>query len=208
MIFETVKKTKEEMGMKFIEKNKVIIGTALLAIIVIFSSYLLKRIKDTEKADPTIISESTLIEAIDISELSTAKYKYKGIAENYKNDKKTKIQCYIYYEAEVKAGIDMGQVHFDIDHENKIVLPSLPEIKITVNTIDEKTLDFMPEKIDVELKTILSECKKDAEREASRSTELLNTAEENLQSIIEALTYPLLKQDGYRIVWEDTIDKE
>ena len=66
----------------------------------------------------------------------------------------------------------------------------------------------MPEKIDVELKTILSECKKDAEREASRSTELLNTAEENLQSIIEALTYPLLKQDGYRIVWEDTIDKE
>ena len=102
----------------------------------------------------------------------------------------------------------MGQVHFDIDHENKIVLPSLPEIKITVNTIDEKTLDFMPEKIDVELKTILSECKKDAEREASRSTELLNTAEENLQSIIEALTYPLLKQDGYRIVWEDTIDKE
>ena len=42
MISEDVKKTKEEMGMKFIEKNKVVIGTALLAIIVIFSSYLLK----------------------------------------------------------------------------------------------------------------------------------------------------------------------
>lgn len=206
MISEDVKKTKEEMGMKFIEKNKVVIGTALLAIIVIFSSYLLKSIKNTEKAEPTIISESTLIEAINISELSTAKYK--GIAENYKNDKKTKVQCYIYYEAEVKAGIDMGQVHFAIDHDNKIVIPSLPEIKITVNTIDEKTLDFMPGKIDVELKTILSECKEDAEKEASRSTELLNTAEENVQSIIEALTYPLLEQDGYKIVWEDTSDKE
>ena len=197
MISEDVKKTKEEMGMKFIEKNKVVIGTALLAIIVIFSSYLLKSIKNTEKAEPTIISESTLIEAINISELSTAKY-----------DKKTKVQCYIYYEAEVKAGIDMGQVHFAIDHDNKIVIPSLPEIKITVNTIDEKTLDFMPGKIDVELKTILSECKEDAEKEASRSTELLNTAEENVQSIIEALTYPLLEQDGYKIVWEDTSDKE
>lgn len=66
----------------------------------------------------------------------------------------------------------------------------------------------MPGKIDVELKTILSECKEDAEKEASRSTELLNTAEENVQSIIEALTYPLLEQDGYKIVWEDTSDKE
>lgn len=194
--------------MKFIEKNKVVMSTILLAIILIFSSYILRSIKDTEKAEPTIISEATLIEAINISELSTAKYKYKGIAEHYKNDKKTKVQCYIYYEAEVKAGIDMGLVHFDIDHENKTVIPSLPEIKITVNTIDEKTLDFMPEKIDVELKTILSECKEDAEKEASRSAELLSTAEENLQSIIEALTYPLLEQDGYRIVWEDTIDNE
>lgn len=185
MISKTVKKTKEETCMKFIEKNKVVIGTVLLAIILIFFSYLLKSIKDTEKAESTIISESTLIEAINISELSTAKYKYKGIAEN---DKKTKVQCYIYYEAEGKAGIDMRQVHFDIDHENKIVIPSLPDIKITVNTIDEKTLDFMPEKIDVELKKILSECKEDVEKEVARSTELLNTAEENLQSIIEALT--------------------
>ena len=88
MISEDVKKTKEEMGMKFIEKNKVVIGTALLAIIVIFSSYLLKSIKNTEKAEPTIISESTLIEAINISELSTAKYKYKGIAEIIKMIKK------------------------------------------------------------------------------------------------------------------------
>ena len=208
MIFNAVKKTKEEKSMKFIEKNKVVIGTVFLAMILIFASYLLKSIKVTEKAEPTILSESTLIEAINISELSTAKYKYKGIAENYKNDKNTKVQCYIYYEAEVKAGIDMGEVHFDIDHENKIVIPSLPDIKITVNTIDEKTLDFMPEKIDVELKTILSECKEDAEKEAARSTELLNTAEENLRSIIEALTYPLLEQEGYRIVWEDTGDNE
>ena len=194
--------------MKFIKKNKVIIGTILFAIILIFSSYILKSIKDTEKVEPIVISEATLLKAIDMSELSTAKYKYKGIAEHYKNNKKTRVQCYIYYEAEVKAGIDMGQVNFEIDHENKVVIPRLPKIEITVNTIDEATLDFMPEKVDIELKTILEECKEDAEKEASQSTELLNIAEENLHSIIEALTYPLLEQNEYRIRWEDTLDDE
>lgn len=201
-------KLKRRLCMKFLKKNKMISGTILLAIILILSSYVLKSIKETEKQEATIISESTLMEAVDISELSTAKYVYKGIATNYKDKKKTKVRCYIYYEAEVKAGIDMGQVQFDIDHANKRVTPTLPEIKITVNAIDEKTLDFMPEKIDVELKEILLDCKADAEDESLQSKELLNTAEKHLQSVIEGLTYPLLKQEGYKIVWENTDIKD
>ena len=54
----------------------------------------------------------------------------------------------------------------------------------------------------VELKDIMTVCKEDALKEASESKELYQTAEENLQSAIEALLSPILKNAGYTMQWD------
>ena len=42
----------------------------------------------------------------------------------------------------------------------------------------------------------------DAKREANQSECLHQTAQENLQSVIEALLSPIMKQAGYQIMWQ------
>ena len=51
------------------------------------------------------------------------------------------------------------------------------------------------------MKEILELCKKDALDEAAESKELYQTAEENIQSAIEALLSPILKNAEYTIQW-------
>ena len=70
--------------------------------------------------------------------------------------------------------------------------------------MDEQSLSFMPEDSDIELKDALVCCKEDAKKKAMESQELLDTAEDNLQSIIQALLYPILDPQGYRIIWKES----
>lgn len=154
-----------------------------------------------DRGEESIITSSTLTDAIDISDLSTAQFTYNGIAEVYE-DEAEEVKCHIRYYAKVKAGIDMKEVDFEIDDEKMTVKPVLPEIKITVNSIDEKTLSFIPTDTTIEIKEALTVCKNDAAKEAKESSELLESARENLKSIIEALLYPVLTPQGYHIVWE------
>ena len=96
----------------------------------------------------------------------------------------------------------MKEVKWEIDKEEKQVKATLPEIIITVNTVDEKSLSFIPEDSEVELKRVLIACKEDAEREAKESGALKETAEENAKSIIEGLLYPIHESQKYKLVWE------
>lgn len=154
------------------------------------------------KGEVKIITSSILTDTIDISDLSTAQFTYNGIAEVYKDDKKSKIECYIRYNSAVKAGIDMNSVTFDIDDNNKTVKPILPEINITTNAVDEKSLSFIPSNVDMDLKDALIACQNDALSESKESSELLESAEDNLKSIIEALLIPIVTPQGYKIIWD------
>ena len=171
----------------------------LLAIVAIIGA---KQMSLFDEGEVKIITSSTLTDAIDISELSTAQFTYNGIAEVYKNDKKSKIECYIRYNATVKAGIDMNSVTFDIDDNNKTVKPILPVINITSNTVDEKSLSFIPNDADMDLSDALIACQNDALSEAKESPQLLESAEDNLKSIIEALLIPIVTPQEYTIIWD------
>ena len=139
-----------------------------------------------DKGEEKILVRSTLMDAIDITELSTSQFTYNGIAKIY-NDDSSKVKCHVRYSAKVKAGIDMNDVDFEIDNNNKTVKPILPSIKITTNLVEEESLSFIPPKVKIELKEVLTSCKKDATQEANKSEELAESAKENLKSIIEAL---------------------
>lgn len=147
-----------------------------------------------------IITSSQLQEAIDISELSTAEFVYNGIADKY-NEETQEVECQVAYDARVKVGIDMTQVTFKIDDDNKTVKPVLPDISVNIASVDPESLSYIPKNPDMELDEIVALCKEDAINEANNTPQLYETAEENLQKTIEALLLPVLDPVGYSIQW-------
>ena len=150
----------------------------------------------------SVLTSSVLTDAIDMAELSTAEFKYRGIADIYADENRTQIRCRVCYSAVVKAGIDMKDVSFDIpDQEKKVVLASLPDIDIKVTIIDEQSMALLPSDADVGIDVMLKYSREDAENEAKQSGELLTAARDNLKKTIEGLLFPLLEPQGYALVW-------
>lgn len=153
----------------------------------------------------TYLSTSELEKVVSISKLSTTEYVYNGIAE-IKDDNGNVTQR-IYYASTVRAGIDLTDVTFSIDNDNMTVTPIIPEIAIYDPSIDESSFDYIPRNPNLELKDIISICKKDARAEIESQGDIYRTARINLESAIQALTLPLLENGGYELVWpEDSPD--
>lgn len=155
-----------------------------------------------EKKEPEIITNSTLMRTVDVSELSTAEFIYNGIAEIYEGDDADTVKCRVRYKARVKATINMDEITFDIDDEKKTVRPSLPKISLKASLDNQEGLSFIPENSKIDLQEAMEACEKDVTAEAKENEELYQSAEENLQDVIEALTYPILNAKGYSLVWE------
>lgn len=181
-------------------KKKIILALAVIAIVLaaggIFAPKLLSRLDKDQ-----VLTSSQLEKAIDIDQLSTAEFVYNGVAEKKDANDAEKVQCYIAYHANVKVGIQMEDVTFTIDEETKNVHPILPEITVTIASLDEDAISYIPKNPDITLKEVITLCKEDAVREASESEKLYQTAEENLRAVIEALLSPILNSRGYTIAW-------
>ena len=82
-------------------------------------------------------------------------------------------------------------------------MPILPEIKLTPSIITNvDSPSFIPENTSIELKEVLTVCEKDAQEEAEKSEELMNVAKDNLKNTVEALLFPIVEANGYKIIWE------
>ena len=173
------------------------IGVVFIILALVFRLVVLDR-----PSTISLTTSSTLLEAINISELSAAEFKYRGIAPIYADEERKKLLCRVCYNAVVKAGIDMQKVGFDVDEENKTVTASLPPIDIKVTIVDEKSIAVLPSNADVRLDYMLKFSKEDAENEARESDTLMDTARENVQAIIEGLIYPILKPEGFTLKWK------
>ena len=157
-----------------------------------------------EESEPRIVTESNLMDAIDVSELATSEFIYNGIAEVYKDEKKENVKYHIRYDARVKAGIDIKDVSFDIDDEEMIIYVTLPEVAIFEDpSIDPNSLSYIPSEKDYDLAEVLKTCEADVLAEAEEAKELKTSAEDNLKSIIEALLKPLAEAEDYQIKWNE-----
>ncbi len=180
---------------KLITKVVLIIILTILIVIVLPTKL--------RKKKQTIITSATLTKAVDISELSSAKFTYNGIAEVYTDENKEKIKCRIRYDAVVDASINMKEIYFEIDEKKKTIMPIFPEIKLTPNVItNADSPSFIPENTSIELKEVLTVCQQDAQEEAEKSEELKNVAKDNLKNTVEALLFPIVEPNGYKIIWE------
>lgn len=184
-------------------RKKLISIFIILLILLIALNFILPNILN-RISKKNVVTSASLEDAIMISELSTAEYVYNGIAEKY-DEESDEVVCYIAYNATVKVGIDMEDVTFEIDEEEKTIMPILPEISINIATIDEDSLSYIPQNPDITMTEIISLCKEDAITEANESEELYETAEENLKSVIEALVLPLIEDTDYTLIWEDEV---
>ena len=183
-------------------KRKIVLGSPLIILILLIVLIIsIKGASIFQKGEESTVSSAMLTQVIDVSELSSAQFTYNGIAQVYETDGST-VKCNVKYNAKVNAGIDMNDISFDIDNEKKTVTPILPEIKISSCTVDEEQLSFIPENTTADLKDVLKACEEDAETEASKSPQLMESAHENLKDIVEALIYPVLSANGYTVVWK------
>lgn len=146
------------------------------------------------------VTSSQLKKAVNIENLSSAEFVYNGIAEKYK-DGSDEVEYRVAYDATVKVGVKMSDIDFDIDQSNKVVVPRLPEIAVNSVSVDVNSLSYMPKNPDAGMKEVLDLCEADAKDEANNSDKFYQTAEENMRSVVEALTLPLVKGKGYSIAW-------
>lgn len=84
-----------------------------------------------------VITSSTLMDTIDIEELSTAEFTYNGIANIYKDKDKKNVKCYIRYFANVKAYISVQDIEYEIDDEKHTVKPVLPKLQYKIMIVDD-----------------------------------------------------------------------
>lgn len=150
---------------------------------------------------PVIITSSSLMQAVDIAELSTAEFRYKGIATVYKDEQKQKERCHICYNAIVKAGIDMQEIVFEVDNDNKKVFATLPEIELRPIIVDETSMSLIPSNEKIGIKEMLEYAKADVLEESLNSVALKESARVNLMGSIEALLLPHLKAQAYSLEW-------
>lgn len=179
-----------------IAKLAIVIGIA----VVIFGGVVGYNVYSASTQPTKIVTISTLKQVVNISDLSTARYTYNGIAE--KKDDGGNVICHVYYEAYVDAGIDMSKIEFAIDEEEKTIRPVLPEITVDDPVVDSSSVDFFETNPNISLSEVIEICEKDALDEVSASKQIIQTAEENLRSTVEALLTPLTKSEGYTIHWD------
>lgn len=193
-LYETVEERKDMAKQPF--KLVLSIGAIMIILACLFRFGPFSR-GGTEK----ISTSSTLTEVIDIAELSTAEFTYRGIAEVYTNENKDKIKCRICYNAVVKTSIDMNTVKFEVDADKKTVTASLPDINVKAIIVDEQSMAVLPSDTKINIDEMLKCSLEDAENEARESEELMATSRENLKSSIEGLLFPILKPQGYSLIW-------
>ena len=163
------------------------------------------------KEETTIITSSKLEKVLKISDLSSYKVTFNGVSKLIGEDGEQIGN--VAYNAQVSVGLDMDQIAVDVedvDENNKKVVVTLPDIKITDTDVDPGSLDYMFNKKKYDSDNIsitaLPQCRQDAEDECSTNETLFDLARENAVNTIKALINPLLESvDGYTLV---IVDKE
>lgn len=196
-----------------------IINVAILAVIslsIVAGVYLSITHSGRERKDQSVVTKSTLMEVLEISELSTITYTYNGIVPGYdvvdiaeNGTEYGNISYYVSYEGTVKAGIDFSKIDIDIGEENKEIKVKLPKVEILDTIVDEGSLEYIHKKSQSDskgenYKKAFQLCSEDLRKKTEEDKTLLELAKTNAESAVTALLEPWMEQmeEGYHIVVE------
>ena len=194
--------TDNENGRGFISKGIVKLIIVLFVVILIALFVILRQfLKDGDagKEKTTVVTSSRLEKVLQISELSTYKVTYNGVA-SVKNDD-DELLYHVAYEAKISVGLDMEKIQVEVDEseeENKKIIVTLPEIEIMDVDVNPGSLDYIFEKKSADTDDVsmaaFPACRADVEEECKSNEVLFELARENAGNTIKALVKPLLEQ--------------
>ena len=151
----------------------------------------------------TYTASSILEKVMPISDLSTCKCVYNGVARVYADESNEKELYRVSYEAEVWAGIKMDQLQITADPETKKITITLPAVEITDISVDMGSLKYMFLDSESETAGVSREayqaCIADVTEESADNEEILSRAEENAVNAIRAVLSPLAEDGGYEL---------
>lgn len=170
----------------------------LFGIVVVVIILFLFLPKQTNDNSIEVITVQTLEKIINVSELSTFTAVYNGVAE-VKNEKTPdKIEYYVSYNAQVKAGIDIEKIDISLDDTSMVIRVKLPDVHITDIIVDISSMDFIFYNKKADTATISSTaygaCEDDVKNESENQVEILELAHQNAVNIITALISPIIEQ--------------
>lgn len=149
------------------------------------------------EGEVTTITESSLEDVFEISELQTADYIYNAITKVYDDDGTT-LKYYVAYEGTVTAGIDFSNVLIEVNEETKKISITIPDVSIQDTVVNAGTLEYIFEKNKYDNENVYKEaysiCQADLDKKAASEVELLNMARDNAKKVIEALVTPWVEQ--------------
>lgn len=199
-------------------KQKIInlVILAVIALSIITGIYLAMTHGGRAKKDQSVLTKTTLMEVLEINELSTITYTYNGIVPGYEKvdvagngTEYGDIAYYVSYEGTVKAGIDFSKIDIDIGEENKEIKVKLPKVEILDTIVDEGSLEFIHKKSQSDskgenYKNAFQLCSEDLKKKTTNDKTLLELAKSNAESAVTALLEPWMEQmeEGYQIVVE------
>lgn len=195
---EKTKKNNEVFAKYFSNSiTKIIIAIIVIAVLVV----VLLKIFKKEEPVKEVITVSTLEKIVEVSDLSTFRVVYNGVA--CADDK-----YYVSYAATVDAGIDFEKIEISVDNEAKKVTVKLPEAEILDVYVDVASLDYIFIDKKANNETVSEEayklCKYDVKVESENQEAIIDLAQQNAENIVRALVQPFVDQvdPEYEIVIE------
>jgi predicted nucleic acid-binding protein len=149
-----------------------------------------------KEGEVTTITESTIEEVLEISELQTADYIYNAVVKV--RDDKDNILYYIAYEGTVTAGINFDDINIELNDETKEITLSVPKATVQDCIVDVGSLEYIfvddNYNNENELKTAYAYCEDDLNSRMENEDELLTNATNNAKQVVEALVSPWVNQ--------------
>ena len=179
--------------------SKIITTVIFIVAVVIIAVVIIEKFKKEPVKE--VITVSTLEEIIEVSELSTFRVVYNGVAE-------AEGSYYVSYEAYVDAGIDFEAIEISVDSENKVVTIKIPQAEILDTYVDIGSLDYIFIDKNANSSTVSEQafkiCKYDVRYESENQEVIIELAQQNAENVIRALVAPFVEQVDaeYEIVIE------
>lgn len=188
------------------KKLKRIRNTVLLIVVVVGLTVVGMKVYEWTRPNRetiTYTASSILEKVMPISDLSTCKCVYNGVARVYADESNEKELYRVSYESEVWAGIKMDQLQITADPETKKITITLPAVEITEISVDMGSLKYMFLDSKSETAGVSREayqaCIADVTEESADNEEILSRAEENAVNAIRAVLSPLAEDGGYEL---------
>lgn len=141
-------------------------------------------------------NHTELISANEIATLSVSEFVYNGIAQSRRENGEPEYN--VLYKSTVKVSADVNKISYTIDEEQKIVTFVFPELTIDKPVIDVGSISIIPNKDNLFMDEVINLCRNDVQTEAIKSEKLISSAQENIQTIIEAWYSPVLPDYSFR----------